>query len=40
MKFIKLKNEFPSYIHKVIYLHALRQTPLEVSLKDTTGINQ
>lgn len=39
MKFIKTQSEFPSYVHKNIYLTALRQTPLETSLQDVVRLN-
>ncbi|BCN31005.1 hypothetical protein [Anaeromicropila herbilytica] len=40
MQFIKEKRAFPTYVHKVIYLNALRQTPIERSLACTEGIDQ
>jgi hypothetical protein len=39
MRFIKTKTDFPSYVHKVIYLNALRQTPIEKSLAYVEGID-
>lgn len=39
MQFMKDKREFPTYVHKVIYLNALRQTPIERSLASTDGVD-
>lgn len=38
MIFKKSETEFPSYVHKVIYLNVLRQTPIEISIGETEGI--
>lgn len=38
MQFEKTFTEFPDCVHRLIYLTALRQTPLENSLSNTEGI--
>ena len=39
MQFVKTATKFPTLVQKRIYAIALQQTPLEVSLGDTDGIN-
>lgn len=38
MDFIKNCTTFPSRVHRIIYITALRQTPLSLSLADTGGM--
>ncbi len=39
MEYVKGVTEFPSLVQKRIYITALQQTPLEVSLTKTNGID-
>ena len=40
MEFSKTFTDFPSRVHRLIYLTALRQTPLVNSLKETQGVDE
>jgi hypothetical protein len=39
MQFINTETVFPSYVHKIIYTTAIRQTPIEISLADTDRLS-